>query len=116
MDASKALGEKIPMFVIGKSAGPRCFKHVRNLADIDFKRKHGWMGSFFEEWLHKLDRKFVIQERKVVMIVDNCPAHPKFSGLKAINLQFLQPNTTSYTQQMDQGVIRCACFIIFLSY
>ena len=101
------------MFVIGKSAGPRCFKHVRNLADIDFKRKHGWMGSFFEEWLHKLDRKFVIQERKVVMIVDNCPAHPKFSGLKAINLQFLQPNTTSYTQQMDQGVIRCVFALLF---
>ena len=31
MAASNALGEKIPMFVIGKSASPRCFKHVHNL-------------------------------------------------------------------------------------
>ena len=31
MAASNALGEKIPMFVIGKSASPTCFKHVRNL-------------------------------------------------------------------------------------
>ena len=31
MAASNAPDEKIPMFVIGKSASPRCFKHVRNL-------------------------------------------------------------------------------------
>ena len=31
MAASNALGENIPMFVIGKSTNPRCFKHVRNL-------------------------------------------------------------------------------------
>ena len=31
MAASNVLDEKIPMFVIGKSANPRCFKHVRNL-------------------------------------------------------------------------------------
>ena len=31
MAASNALGEKIQMFVIGKSACPSCFKHFRNL-------------------------------------------------------------------------------------
>ena len=47
MTASNALGEKIPMFYIGKSANRGCFKHFRNpLADIDLKRKHGWMGHF----------------------------------------------------------------------
>lgn len=40
------------------------------------------------------------------MIVDNCPAHPKVKGLKAIELTFLPPNTTSHTQPMDQGVIK----------
>ena len=54
-----------------------------------------------------------MQGRKVVVIVDNYPAHLEFSGLKAINLQFLQPNTTSYTQQMDQGVIRCVFALLF---
>ena len=71
-------------------------------------------GKFFDEWLHKLDPKFEMQEgRNVVMIVNNCPEHPEASGLKAINLQFLRPNTTSCTQPRDQGVIRCACFTIF---
>ncbi|XP_062606703.1 tigger transposable element-derived protein 4-like [Saccostrea cucullata] len=40
------------------------------------------------------------------MIVDNCPAHPKVDGLKAIRLFFLPPNTTSKTQPMDQGIIQ----------
>ena len=35
-----------------------------------------------------------------------CPAHPHIDNLKAINLYFLPPNTTSKTQPMDQGVIR----------
>ena len=75
------------MFVIGKSASPRCFKHVRNLPCRYRSQKKAWMdGTFFEEWLHELDQKFGIKGRKVVMMVDNCPAHPEFSELKAINL------------------------------
>ena len=68
-----------------------------------------------EEWLHELDRKFEMQERKVVMIVVNCPAHPEVSGLKAINLQFLPPSTTSCTQPMDQGGKVCLlCYFLIL--
>ena len=39
MAASNALGEKIPMFVIGKSASPRCFKYVRSILK---KSMDGW--------------------------------------------------------------------------
>ena len=73
-------------------------------------------GILFEEWLHEVDRKFKMQGRRVVVKVDNFPAHPELSGLKAINLQFLPPNTTSWTQPMDLGVIKYVCFIIFLFY
>ena len=107
MAASNALDEKIPMFVIGKSASPRYFKHVPNLPCRYGSQKKVWMdGTLFEEWLRELDRTFEMQGRKVVMIVDNCPAHPKVSGLKANNLQFLPSNTTYRTQPMDQGIIR----------
>jgi hypothetical protein len=37
--------------------------------------------------------------------VDNCPAHPDITELKAIKIFFLPPNTTSFTQPMDAGVI-----------
>ena len=53
-----------------------------------------------------MDRKFEQQNRKVLLIIDNCPAHPVIGGLKAIQLCFLPPNTTAVTQPMDQGVIR----------
>ena len=50
MAASNALGEKIPMFVIGKSASPRSFKHVRNLPCRYRSQKKAWMdGTLFEE-------------------------------------------------------------------
>ena len=112
---SNALGEKIPMFVIGKSASPRGFKYVHNLPCRYRSQKKTWMDvTLFEEWLHELYHKFKMQGRKVVMIVDNFPAHPEVSGLKAVNLQLLPPGTTSYTQLMDQGVTRYVCFIIFL--
>ena len=63
-------------------------------------------GVLFEEWIRELDSKFEREGRKVVLIVDNCPAHPRVKDLKAINLVFLPPSTTSKTQPMDQGVIR----------
>ena len=72
--------------------------------------------EWFEEWLHELDRKIEMQGKKVVMIVNNCSAHPEVSRLKTTNLQFLPPNTTSSTEPMDQWVIRYVCFIIFLFY
>ena len=31
MAARNAIGEKLPMFVIGKSKTPRCFKHIKSL-------------------------------------------------------------------------------------
>ena len=115
MAVSNTLGEKIQMFVIGKSASPKCFKHVRNIPCRYRSQKKAWIdGTLFVEWLQELDRKFEMQGREVVMIVDNCPAHTEVSGLKAINLQFLPPNITSCTQPMDQGVIRYVCFTTFL--
>ena len=49
MAVSNTLGE----FVIGKSASPRCFKHVRNLPCSYRSQKKAWMdGTLYEEWLH----------------------------------------------------------------
>ena len=107
MAAANAVGEKLPMFVIGKSARPRCFAGVRNLPCQYRSQKKSWMDSaLFEEWVRELDRKFVREGRKIALIVDNCPAHPHIEGLDTIQLVFLPPNMTSKTQPMDQGVIR----------
>ena len=47
-----------------------------------------------------------LQGRKKLMLVDNCPAHPKVERLQSIELVFLLPNCTSVLQPMDQGIIR----------
>ena len=54
----------------------------------------------------KLDKKLAALDRKITLIVDNCPVHPIVEGLKTIELILLPPNTKSKTQPMDQGVTR----------
>ena len=100
------IGEKLPMFVIEKSQKPRCFKHIKSLPCRYHAKKKSWMNSeFFEEWVREQDEKFENEGRKVVLIIDNCPAHPVIENLKSITLYFLPPNTTSALQPMGQGVI-----------
>ena len=107
MAAASATGEKLTMFVIGKSVKPRCFKNIKSLPCRYRAQAKSWMDSFlFDEWVKDLDKMFERESRKVALIVDNCPAHPKIEGLKAVELVFLSPNTTSKTQPMNQGVIR----------
>lgn len=105
--ANMSGSEKIPLLVIGKSANPRCFKNIKTLPTDYTSNKKAWMTSeIFTDWIVKLDKKFQRQQRKVAMIVDNCPAHPKVKGLKNTTLVFLPPNTTSKTQPCDQGIIQ----------
>ena len=95
------------MFVIGKAEKPRCFKGVTSLPCQYKPQRKSWMDSeIFSDYARKLDTKFDAEGRKIVLIIDNCPAHPNVDNLKAIQLVFLPPNTTSKTQSMDQGVIR----------
>nr|XP_037270734.1 tigger transposable element-derived protein 4-like [Rhipicephalus microplus] len=62
--------------------------------------------AIFENWLRELDARFTRQGGKVVLIVDNCPAHRQVDGLKSISLEFLPANITAVIQPIDQGVIQ----------
>ena len=62
-------------------------------------------GDLVTEWVKELDQKFAVQDRKIILIVDNCPAHPIVDGLKGTELISLPPNKTSKTQPWNQGVI-----------
>ena len=99
--------DKLPLYILGKSAKPRCFKNVKSLPTGYDANKKAWMtGELFTKWVVKFDKKCQRQRRRVALIVDNCPAHPRIKGLQAVTLHFLSPNTTSRTQPMDQGIIR----------
>ena len=63
--------------------------------------------------MHELDRKFEMQGRKVVMIVDNCSAHLEVSELKAINLQLLPPNTKYFLYTADGSGGNQVCLLYY---
>ena len=55
--AGNALGEKLPLFVIGKAKKPRCFKHLNQLPCRYRGQKKAWMDSdLFEEWVREQDK------------------------------------------------------------
>ena len=107
MAAGNAIWEKLPMFIIGKSKTPRCFKQIKNLPCKCKSQKNSWMDSqVFEEWVRKFDQTFRMEGRKIALLIDNCPAHPSVSNLTNVQLVFFSRNTTSVSQPMDQDAIR----------
>lgn len=100
--------EKLPLVVIGKAAKPRCFKGIKTLPVQYESSKKAWItADLFKKWVIQLDRKFEREGRNVCLILDNCSAHCVISGLKAIRVEYLPPNTTSKLQPCDQGIIKC---------
>lgn len=104
--------EKRKILVIGKSKKPRCFKNIKTLPTNYCANKRAWMTSeIFENEIRKWDKELAVKGKNILLLVDNCPAHPSLAHLKNINLVFLPPNCTSILQPMDQGVIRSLkCF------
>ena len=101
--------DKCKLLVIGKSFRPRCFKNVNldNLPVTYLANKNAWMTSvIFTDWLAAWDLCLTRENRKILLIVDNCSAHPHVSTLENIQLEVLPPNTTPLIQPMDQGIIK----------
>ncbi|XP_071043363.1 jerky protein homolog-like [Parasteatoda tepidariorum] len=63
-------------------------------------------SSIFTKLLLEWDKE--LKNEKVVLLLDNCSAHPADEDLclKHIKLVFLPPNTTAIIQPLDQGIIR----------
>ncbi|GBM70533.1 Tigger transposable element-derived protein 4 [Araneus ventricosus] len=69
--------EKLPPLIIGKSKKPRCFKNVKTLPTKYLSNKKSWMTMpFFTDWLKGLDDKMLNQKRRMILFIDQCPAHP----------------------------------------
>jgi len=101
--------DKQKLLIIGKSNKPRCFKGLRieSLPVEYHANKNAWMTSeIFRSWLTTWDKKLQIKQRKILLLVDNCAAHPHLDNLKNIQLEFLPANTTSLVQPMDMGIIQ----------
>lgn len=98
--------DKRKLLIIGKSKNPRCFKNVVRLP-VDYKaNSKAWMTSeIFIEYIRKWDEELAETKRKIILLVDNCPAHPNIEHLRYIKIVFMPPNTSSKLQPLDQGII-----------
>lgn len=105
---TNAIGEKERPVVIGNAKRPRAFGRldVENMYGIVWRHnKTSWMTAvLFEELLKDFNRKMRLQQRKVLLFLDNATCHPSIN-LSNVELIFLPPNTTSACQPLDQGII-----------
>jgi hypothetical protein len=69
-------------------------------------------GVIMEEYLQWLDNKMRAANRKVLLLLDNFSGHELGvelvggkQGLPNVRIEWLPPNTTSYWQPLDQGII-----------
>lgn len=103
-------GDFIKTLVIGRSIKPRCFKTVRDISMLPVTWKanrKAWMtGEFYTDWLKGFNDAMRRQSRKVLLFVDNAPAHPHLEQLSNVNVAFFPANATSLLQPLDGGIIK----------
>lgn len=100
--------EKRKPLLIGKSAKPRALKHFNYSNICDYKsNKTAWMTSkIFGEWIKIFDKECIMTRRKILLLLDNCPAHNLKFTPQNIELCYLPKNSTAITQPLDKGIIK----------
>ena len=111
-----AAGQKVDEpVIIWKSKKPRCFRNMKNndlsrpLGVHYFSNKKAWMnGEILSKVLKRHDRKMKLQNRNVLLFLDNATSHQESiqKSLTNIKLVFLPKNTTSRLQPLVARIIR----------
>ncbi|XP_018318868.1 tigger transposable element-derived protein 4-like [Agrilus planipennis] len=98
--------EKLRPLIIGMNKKLRCLSGCKSLP-LDYEaNKKAWMtAQIFSDWLIKIDKKMTKEKRKVLLFIDNCPAHNMIPPLNALKIQFI-PSDPFKLQPLDQGIIR----------
>ena len=97
-----AMGNKLVMFVIGKSRNPYSFVGAKHLPCKYRNKKNAWIEYYSKnEWVQEIDN---LQKRKkyIALITDNCQTHSTSNNLTSVELIFLPPNTTFKLQSIDR--------------
>ncbi|XP_025405571.1 tigger transposable element-derived protein 6-like, partial [Sipha flava] len=103
------IGEFETPLIIKKSLKPRCFISI-NVSTLCVNwnaNRKAWMNrDLMTDWLMCFNRKMEMENRKIILFLDNASIHPDTLNLKNIKLIFLPPNTTSIWQPLHQGIIQ----------
>jgi hypothetical protein len=86
--------DKLPPLVIWKSENPHCFKNVRQLPTKYVANRKAWVTqAIFTDYLRALDAKMSSHNRKILLFLDQCAAHPQdTSYLKNVKVVYFPPN------------------------
>ena len=74
-------GDRLPMFVIGKSKTPKSWRCEKRSMSLSGKTKSWILSELFEELFKEIDQNVGAQNRNIAFIIDNCPAHQKYQHL-----------------------------------
>ena len=88
---------------------PHCFKNIdpQSLSILWKANKKAWMTTVvFTEWITKFNENMKRLGKKVLLLLDNAPAHPHDLELSNVVLKYLPANTTSMLQPLDLGIIK----------
>jgi len=102
--------EKLPLVYIHKYETPRALIGIekRSLPVWYYWNSKAWMQrSIFKHYLERLNSKMVRENRHIILLMDNARCHKSdnINNLSNVKIHFLPPNTTSYLQPLDQGII-----------
>ena len=109
-----AVGEKLPLSVVGKAMRPQCWDLCGNKPPVSYTNQtnarfdrqvtHWWIWEVVFAWYKQRHG-----ELPCLLILDNCPAHEGIGKIcpSAVCIKFLPRNLTSRFQLMDQGITHC---------
>jgi hypothetical protein len=66
-----------------------------------------WLTVSGNRWIKLLDKQMRRENRFIVLTADNFSGHAITYNPTNIQLEFFEPNLTSYVQPCDAGIIRC---------
>ncbi|XP_015790891.1 tigger transposable element-derived protein 6-like [Tetranychus urticae] len=100
-------GDKMAPLIINRSAKPRCFfTNCFDGLNIEYKQQHNaWMDrNIFTQWLKDLHDQLIIENKKVILLLDNFTGHKvEYDEFPLITFEFLPAGTTALTQPLDNG-------------
>jgi hypothetical protein len=99
-----------PLF-IHKYQNPRILNGIKkeDLPVDYYWNSTAWMQvSIWNDYLEKLDRQMRLQNRHILLLIDNAPVHIIDENINLTNVavHFLPPNTTAHLQPCDAGIIK----------
>lgn len=102
--------EKLKPLLIHKYRNPRAIGKVKK---DTLKVKYYWnikawmQTSIFNDYLKDLNNEMKKQNRNILLLLDNAPTHSisESTNLTNIRVHFLPPNTTTFLQPCDAGII-----------